>query len=169
MTWGLALAFIFSWPMATVGLVIAPIMTIGFYINQKAESEMAFDGEINKDNISSANQKKNESNTKAAQVLLSDAIANYKTVASFGNENILIDEYSGLLQNKLKVDTKNGLVFGFSWGLAQAVINFSFGLMYLASGEMFYHYPEALVLQVDRLYAAMFAILFGAFLAGQSM
>ena len=97
--------------MATVGLVIAPIMTIGFYINQKAESEMAFDGEINKDNISSANQKKNESNTKAAQVLLSDAIANYKTVASFGNENILIDEYSGLLQMVLVVP--NLLLFLF--------------------------------------------------------
>lgn len=107
---------------------------------------MQFDGEINKDNISNANQKENESNTKAAQVLLSDAIANYKTVASFGNENILIDEFSGLIQNKLEVDKKNGLIFGFSWGLAQAVINLSFGLLYFASGEMFYHWPEAFVL-----------------------
>ena len=146
LTWGLALGFIFSWPMAVIGLVIAPILSIGFYINQRAESEMQFDGEINKDNISNANQKENESNTKAAQVLLSDAIANYKTVASFGNENILIDEYSGLVKNKLEVDKKNGLVFGFSWGLAQAVINLSFGLLYFASGEMFYHWPEAYVL-----------------------
>ena len=42
--WGLALAFFYSWPIAVSGLVIAPVMMIGTFINQKAENEMYFEG-----------------------------------------------------------------------------------------------------------------------------
>ena len=86
-----------------------------------------------------------------------------------GNDNIIIDEFEGHLEKRLKLEKKNGCVFGFSWGFAQAIINLCFGLLYLVSGEFHYHWPDAGVLQVDTMYVAMFAVLFGAFTAGQTM
>ena len=45
--WGIALAFIFSWPMACVGLGVAPFMVIGSFIQQKADQDMYFEGAAN--------------------------------------------------------------------------------------------------------------------------
>jgi ABC-type transport system involved in Fe-S cluster assembly fused permease/ATPase subunit len=33
---------------------------------------------------------------KQSQIIVSDSIANYKTVASFGNDQILLDEFNAL-------------------------------------------------------------------------
>ena len=100
---------------------------------------------------------------------MSDAIQNYKTVASFGHDDIIVSEYSELLIGKVKAEAKAGCIFGLSYGLSQAVINLVFGVLYLASGEMYYKWPESEFLQVDNMYIAMFCLLFGAFTAGQAM
>ena len=116
--WGLVLAFIYSWPIAVSGLVVAPVMMVGTAINQKAENEMYFEGADTAKDLDKTKMKANEQSTKAAQVLLSDAIANYKTVASLGNDNIIIDEFAGHLEKRLIIEKKNGCIFGFSWGFA---------------------------------------------------
>lgn len=43
-----------------------------------------------------------------------------------------------------------------------------FGLLYLASAEIYYKWPEAKSTQYDRMYIAMFIFIFGAFTAAQS-
>ena len=47
--WGLLLAFIFSWPMALVGVVAGPIMGIASYVGQKADNDMYFQGAVDKE------------------------------------------------------------------------------------------------------------------------
>ena len=83
-----------------------------------------------------------------------------------GNDNIIIDEFEGHLEKRLPIEKKNGCIFGFSWGFTQAVINLCFGVLYLVSGELHYHWPDAKELQVDTMYVAIFSVLFGAFIAG---
>lgn len=90
-------------------------------------------------------------------------------MASFGSDSIILEEFDALQQAKVRQDIKAGRVFGLSWGLSQAVINLVFGSLYLASGELYYQWPEAEVLQVEPMYIAMFCLLFGAFTAGQAM
>lgn len=55
---------------------------------------------------------------KAANLLIGDAINNFKTVQSFGHENLLVKKYISLLEpiysaNKTK-QIKAGIAFGFS-------------------------------------------------------
>ena len=56
--------------------------------------------------------------SKEANLLSGDSIMNYRTVASFGNENQIIKDYDRLLQGPVNIATKKchiiGFVFGFS-------------------------------------------------------
>ena len=80
-------SFVVSWPMALVGIGALPIIIIAGSIVAKADQENMM------------NVKQDESSDdvpddiKASQILCSDSIQNYKTVASFGNDQILLDEY----------------------------------------------------------------------------
>lgn len=94
---------------------------------------------------------------------------NFKTVASFGNDDLLIKDFLELQKVKVQADISAGKRFGLSWGLSQAVLNIVFGALYLASGELYYNWPEEDVLQVEPMYIAMFCLMFGSFTAGQAM
>jgi len=80
-------AFIFSWPMALVGLGTLPIIVIAGTITAKADNENMLDMKEaeSTDDITD--------DIKAINILSSDSIMNYKTVASFGNDQILLDEF----------------------------------------------------------------------------
>lgn len=164
--WGLILAFIYSWPMALVGIAAGPIMAIASFIQQKADNDMYFEGAAKEDAGISENDDEKSIQSKQSELLVADVISNYKTVASFGHDHIIINEFEGLLEHKMALDVKNGKIFGLSWGISQAVTNGVFGALYLASGELYYAYPDYEYMQVDRLYIAMFCLLFGAFTAG---
>ena len=73
-----------------------------------------------------------DGDTRAAEVLVSDCVANYKTVASFGNDHVVLKEYKEHLERKTQSEIRAGRIFGLSWGVSQFVINFVFGLLYLA-------------------------------------
>ena len=77
---GLIFALIFSWPMALVGLGIMPFFMVAGVIVAKADNEnmMAIEEKESSDDVSD--------DVKAVQILSSDSIQNYKTVASFGND-----------------------------------------------------------------------------------
>lgn len=77
---GLVFSLIFSWPMALVGLGILPFFMIAGVIVAKADNEnmMAIEDKQSSDDVSD--------DVKEVQILSSDSIQNYKTVASFGND-----------------------------------------------------------------------------------
>jgi ATP-binding cassette subfamily B (MDR/TAP) protein 1 len=74
----LLIGFIFSWKVALTCLALAPFMTIGQFIQMKAQH---------------AHEKDDGSSTKDANLLCGDAIMNYKTVQSFGHEDKLVEKY----------------------------------------------------------------------------
>jgi len=95
--WGLVLAFIFSWPIAVIGLVAGPILCIGSYLQEKSNNDMYFESSVEAE-VENKNSKSNQ--LRQADLLVSDLILNYKTVASFGNDNVVIGEYAELLRAK---------------------------------------------------------------------
>jgi len=131
---------------------------------------MYFEGAA-KDDIGVEDTTENEKrqHQKKAELLVADVVSNYKSVASFGHDHLIVEEFEELMQGKMALDVKNGKIFGLSWGASQAATNLAFGSLYLASGELYYAYPTEDVMQVDKLYIAMFCLLFGAFTAGQAM
>lgn len=69
---------------------------------------------------------------------------------------------------KAKKEAKNAKIFACSLGISTGVQNAVFGLLYLASAEIYYKWPTEKSTQYDRMYIAMFIFIFGAFTAAQS-
>ena len=58
---------------------------------------------------------------KDANILAGDAIINYRTVASFANEDQLIRDFSNLLEEPVNVAIKKCHLIGFIFGFSQFV------------------------------------------------
>ena len=76
------IGFIYSWPIAFVSMCCIPFMLFGFYMSGTVQSGIS---------------EKKDALCKEANILAGDSIANYKTVASFANEDQLVKEYAALL------------------------------------------------------------------------
>ena len=66
----------------------------------------------------------------------------------------------------MRTEIKEGKKFAVSWGVSQAIQNAAFGVLYLASAEFAYAFPDYIHCAPDRMYIGMFSLLFGAFTAG---
>jgi ABC-type transport system involved in Fe-S cluster assembly fused permease/ATPase subunit len=60
----------------------------------------------------------NEGNSKLADLLAGDAIINYKTVASFANEDKIVNDYLSLLQGPKAIAIKKAMMIGFAYGFS---------------------------------------------------
>ena len=73
---------------------------------------------------------------KEADLLCSDAINNFKTVQSFGHENMFVKKYRSILEPLLKANQtehlKAGLIFGFTQWSEYLV----FGILFYAGAEI---------------------------------
>lgn len=134
--YGIGFAFYWSWPLALVCIGCTPIIMIAGTIAAKADNEAMLAMEEDE----SENDKTDEQ--KASQILASDSITNYKTVASFGNDHILLDEFDKINHAKATNEVRNARCDAFGLALAQALQNGIFAIMYLATGELYYAYPD---------------------------
>lgn len=100
---GIIIGFSFNWKIACVSLACTPFMAIGGAINAKFQTGMAADS---------------AENFKDANLLVGDTITNYRTVASFANNGLILDRYQDYLlvpyQKGLKSSHQIGVTFGFS-------------------------------------------------------
>lgn len=76
---GLIFACIYSWPMVVAIACVAPLMILGNKVGTRVKQKMW--GLIQDEG----------KGHKEADIILADSIANFKTVASIANEQILID------------------------------------------------------------------------------
>lgn len=79
---GMTMAFIFSWPLALCTIGLLPVFLICGAIQQKADQENM----MNMDAVEGSEDMEKTDDSKMSKLLCSDSIANYKTVASFGND-----------------------------------------------------------------------------------
>jgi len=154
--------FIFSWPMTLVGLGIIPLIVICGAIVQKADQENM----MNMKETETEDDKSDDQ--KASQILASDSIANYKTVASFGNDQILIDEFKRINLLRSQNENKAAIWYSLALGISIGIQNGVFAIFYFASGELYAAYPDYEYTQYKVMYIAMFLIVFGAFTAASS-
>ena len=100
---GIALGFAFSWKVALVALGCTPFMMLGGFINAKFQAGMtSFDEVAYKD----------------ANLMAGDAINNYRTVASFGYDNLIVDKYDSLVSLPLKGALRKAHCIGFWFGFS---------------------------------------------------
>lgn len=102
---------------------------------------------------------------KDANLLAGDSINNYRTVASFGYDDLLVDEYERYIDFPTKSALGKAHCIGFWFGFSQFVQNAVFALLYWAGAKFVYDDPS---MSGENVFEATFAMMFGAFAAGQA-
>ena len=89
---GMIAAFILSWPLALVTIGLLPVFLICGAIQQKADQENMMNMEAQE----GSEDMELSDDVKESKLLCSDAISNYKTVQSFGNDFLLIKTFGNI-------------------------------------------------------------------------
>ena len=100
---GIAIGFSFNWKISLVALGCVPFMIAGGAINTKFQTGYSdIDEEAYKD----------------ANLLAGDSILNYRTVASFGHDTLIIKDYDTLTEGPIKTSIKKAQCIGFWFGFS---------------------------------------------------
>jgi len=105
---------------------------------------------------------------KPADRLAGDAILNYKTIQAFGCEDEILREYAELIDVPTKEEVKKGHKHGFFYGFSQVATNLTFTVLYVAMMYLLKKWPDYKYTQPDRMFLAMFTILYGGFAAANA-
>jgi len=65
-------------------------------------------------------------------ILMSDSIANYKTVASIANYGVLIKEFEDITNKRAGREIKQANCEGIQFGFSEFIKNGAFGIIYIA-------------------------------------
>jgi ABC-type transport system involved in Fe-S cluster assembly fused permease/ATPase subunit len=149
---GVIMGFVFQWREALVCLGCVPLMIIATAISVKFQKGLS---------------ESSDKASKEANVLAGDAIINYRTVASFGNEDQLIADYERMLDGPVSVAIKKCHAIGIMFGLTQFVKMAVFAVLYYAAAQFIQHGYVPLT-EVDKVFMAIFCMMFGAQAAGQA-
>jgi len=68
--------------------------------------------------------------SKEANLLAGDSILNYRTVASFANEDQIVNDFARLLEEPVKIAIKKCHIIGFVFGFSQFVQYAVFAVLY---------------------------------------
>lgn len=102
--------------------------------------------------------------TKKADLLAGDAIMNYRTVASFANEDKIVKDYKNFLQISQNKAIKKAVIIGFTYGLAQFIMYATQAIIFYIGGEFMQLFNE----DPTNMFISIFAIMFAAIQAGQA-
>lgn len=107
-------------------------------------------------------QKIDES-SKEANMLAGDAIVNYRTVASFGQEEKIVQKYKELLGSNINAALRQHHYGAIAYGFGQFVQYLVFAGLFWAGQLIQDNNPDVNALDV---FIAIFAMMFGATAAG---
>ena len=115
---GVAIGFYFNWKVSLVCLGCVPFMILGGMMNAKFQQGMSAD---------------TDEAMKEANLLAGDSIVNYRTVASFANEDQILRDYDRMLEEPVKIATRKCHVMGITFGFSQFVQYGVYALMFYVS------------------------------------
>lgn len=107
---------------------------------------------------------------KEADLLCSDALVNFRTVQSFGNEEVMVKKYAELLEEPYQTSRKAliqaALAFGFSQFSTFAVLALMFWAGGRIVGDSYNEETQQFEINPENVFIALFALMFGASHAG---
>lgn len=141
---GVGIGFYYCWQIATVCIIALPAMGIGTFLGAKF-----------KQNI---HAESGDQNTQA-NLLAGDAIINYRTVASFANEEAIIKKYEEMLTTTLKSQYMGNHKAGIAFGFSQFAMMFIFAALFYSGGKI---QDNVKGLKPENIFIAIFSMMFGA-------
>ncbi len=118
----LIVGFIFEWRTSLVTVGLIPFMILAGTIQMR--QSLGFNNESEAAYKDSAN-------------IITESIANIRTVMSFGYENVVLAKYSNLLEKPFNLGVKKGNISGLLYGITQMIMFIIFGVIFFL-GTVFY-------------------------------
>lgn len=140
---GMIFGFIASWQLTLIGLALSPLNII----SGKMESQFNQGFSADTDEA-----------YKASAAFVGEAVNNMRTVASFGKEDKLLENYSRQLEKPLKKAIKKGNMSGLFYGLSQGMNVFTYAIVFYI-GAIFI---RDINLSYKNMLQSVFAIMFAA-------
>ncbi|CDW81030.1 abc transporter [Stylonychia lemnae] len=153
---GVVIGFFFNWKISLACLACVPFMIVASIMNAQFQAGMSSDS---------------DSASKEANLLAGDVIINYRTVASFGNEDQILNDYKKLLDGPLKIAARKNHVIGVIFGFSQFVQYAVFAVLYYVGAVIIQNNFDNKELDKDKpdeVFIAIFTMMFGAMAAGQA-
>mmetsp|Transcript_18841 Transcript_18841/g.32183 ORF Transcript_18841/g.32183 Transcript_18841/m.32183 type:complete len:562 (-) Transcript_18841:652-2337(-) len=128
---GITVSAFFEWRMAIVCFLATPFVLLGGIIMARLGWNNR-PGARNNDGNAKKKDPYQESNA-----LLSDLILNYRTVISFGQENVnqIMDKYENLLEGPAKMRVRNAHIAGVAFGYSVCVRFIYIGIIFYIGSE----------------------------------
>ena len=146
---GISIAFYASWQVTLATLAVMPLTMIAAGAQQKLAQGFASG---------------NDEAYKESGGLFTEAVLNYRTVCSFGNQETLLQAYEKRLEKPWKTAIKKGNLSGLIFGSSQFCIYFVYAVVFFVGLNWFVEFN----LSFTRLYLAIFALIFAAFGSGSA-
>ncbi|KAL4481127.1 hypothetical protein ABPG72_015082 [Tetrahymena utriculariae] len=146
---GLIIAFVFSWRVTLVGLACMPAMMIAGALQVKFTE--GFSDQTDKAYKGSGN-------------IVTDAVTNIRTVASFANEQKIMEMMDQQLQKPAEGMKKKSIISGLMFGISQFCMFGIYALIFYVSAYFVRDYG----LTIKDMYVSMFCILFAGFGIGNN-
>ena len=140
---GMIIAFMASWKLTLVGLALSPLTIISGYIRTKFSNKLA--GE-------------NDEVYQESAAFVSEAVNNMRTVASFGNEAKIMNNYCQKLALPLKNAISNGHKSGFAFGFGQMMLFLVYAIVFLVGGA----FLRDSAIEFKDLFQSIMGIMFAA-------
>jgi ATP-binding cassette, subfamily B (MDR/TAP), member 1 len=159
---GVLISAIFEWRMAIVCILATPFVLVGGIIMARLGWKAGPGG-----------KNKNDPNTKIedpyaeSNALLADVILNYRTVITFGQDNIdaIMGKYEKLLEGPARIRIKNAHIAGVAFGYSMCVRFIYIGIVFYIGAE----FAETYQLDFKRVFQAIYVIFTSAIGAGFAM
>merc|ERR1712127_771753 len=146
-------------------MAISPFMVIGGVIGAKIDAGNAGSDNDSDVIIKEKKDEKKDENVLSPELLANDAINNYRTVAGFSLQRGIVEHYCDLLKPEYNTAIRNSHLAGLVYGYSKFVENMSIGLI-LYFGTLIMKRDESL--DGEKVFIAIFAMIFGAFTAGNA-
>ena len=147
---GIGIGVYYQWQLSCACLLMMPFMALGGALNAKLHQKKTSSG---------------DDNTEDANLLAGDAINNYRTVASFANEEAMVKKYEQMVTEQFESAVKQNHIAAVAFGFSQFVQFAVFaGLFY--AGAMVQKNVSGV--DPEDVFVAIFSMMFGATQAGQA-
>lgn len=102
--------------------------------------------------------------------MFNETIMNYKTVASFGHQNRIVDHCRSLLDMLVKSSPRKGFITGIVSGFSVFITNNAFSANFWIASVLIDKYKnKSHPLDTEDVFVALMCVLVGGFGAGQAM
>eukprot|EP00831_Metopus_contortus_P016828 TRINITY_DN1708_c0_g1_i3.p1 TRINITY_DN1708_c0_g1~~TRINITY_DN1708_c0_g1_i3.p1 ORF type:complete len:464 (+),score=72.63 TRINITY_DN1708_c0_g1_i3:1685-3076(+) len=145
---GAAIAFFFSWVMALIVCVCAPVIAFAGWMRTRFHVGFA---------------KEFDTLYEKSTAVLADAVKNFRLVASFSSEARIMKMYGDSLQAPIVALEKKAWIIGLLFGIGQCIPNLVYAGLFFFNALLSKEYD----LNPKNSFIAMFSLLFAAMQVGQ--